>query len=203
MNSTDIFNHIRPKLGVSEVQKDALYELIKEGAKIETLAKFVGLLVTDNSPKPEQQTSGFSLSQLSIDRLANVNAGLVKVVKRAIEISEVDFMVVQGVRTKEQAWENWGKGRTVDQLKAKGVPTKYAKPKESKVTWLADPLNSKHIGGFAVDLAPTPYALFKDDVPRHIKISEAMKKAAKELDVKIEYGGDWKTSKDYPHYQIP
>ena len=33
----------------------------------------------------------FNLSKRSLDRLAGVHADLVKVVKRAIEISEIDF----------------------------------------------------------------------------------------------------------------
>jgi len=29
-----------------------------------------------------------------------------------------------------------------------------------------------------------------------------MKQAAAELGVKLIWGGDWKTSKDYPHFEI-
>lgn len=202
MNSTDIFNHIRPKLGVTEDQKNALYDLVNQGAKIETIAQFVGLSITDNSPKPEQQNSGYFLSDLSLSRLDGVDSRLVKVIKRAIELTEVDFMVVQGKRTKEQAWENWGKGRTVAELKAKGVPTFYAQPDKAKVTWLSNPLGSKHISGTAVDVSPVPYATYKDDIPRHKKMAEAVKKAAEELGVSIVWGGDWKSSKDYPHFEL-
>lgn len=202
MKSTDIFNHIRPKIGVSEKQKDALYELINQGAKIETIAEFVGLIKGDEVINKDQDKSEFSLSQISIDRLSGVHPDLVKVVKRAIEISPIDFMVVQGLRTKEQAWENWGKGRTAAQLKAKGVPVKYAKPNESKVTWLSNPLSSNHMTGNAVDLAPVPYAKYKDDIDRHKIMAESVKKAAIELGVKIEWGGDWKSAKDYPHFEI-
>ena len=55
----------------------------------------------------------FVLSKLSLGRLNGVDANLVKVVQRAIEITPQDFMVVEGVRTKEQCYINYGKGRTV------------------------------------------------------------------------------------------
>jgi len=38
--------------------------------------------------------------------------------------------------------------------------------------------------------------------PLYEKISKAFKEAAKELEVKITWGGDWKTFKDGVHYQI-
>ena len=43
----------------------------------------------------------FKLSQKSLDRLSGVHPDLVAVVKRAIEITEVDFAVLEGVRSKE------------------------------------------------------------------------------------------------------
>lgn len=143
--------------------------------------------------------SKYKLSDKSLQRLNGVDSNLVKVVKRAIEITEQDFSVLEGVRTKEQCYINYGKGRTSTELAIKGIPASYSKPKEAKVTWLNNPLGSKHVTGKAVDLIP--YPLSWGDIPSFIKISEAMKKAAKELGIKIEYGGDWK-QKDYPHYEV-
>ncbi|MDA1255972.1 MAG: M15 family peptidase, partial [Proteobacteria bacterium] len=78
----------------------------------------------------------YILSKLSLSRLVGLNVNLEAVVKRAIEITEQDFMVVEGVRSKEQCYINYGKGRTAAQCTAKGVPAKYAQPKLAKVTWL-------------------------------------------------------------------
>ena len=78
----------------------------------------------------------FKLSQRSLNRLVGVNENLVSVVKRAIEISEVDFMVVEGLRTKQRQEELYAQGRT--------KPGKI-------VTWT---MKSKHIDGLAVDIAP-------------------------------------------------
>lgn len=141
-----------------------------------------------------------ALSKTSLNRLQGVNPNLVKVVKRAIQITKQDFTVIQGLRSVEEAYTNYGKGRTAAQLKTKGVPVKYARPKEAKVTWLNNPLGSKHISGKAVDLCP--YPIDWDDLDKFRLIADAMLKAAKELGVHVSWGGTWKTAKDYPHFEI-
>lgn len=150
----------------------------------------------------------FVLSQRSLLRLTGVNPNLVKVVKRAIEISTVDFMVLEGVRSIEQCYINYGKGRTVAQCQAKGVPSKYAKPDEAKVTWLSHPLASKHVSGRAVDLVP--YPVDWSDLKKFDAIAQAMFIAARELGVVIRWGADWdadgkpreKGEYDSPHFEI-
>ena len=79
--------------------------------------------------EPLPNTSGFNLSQTSLDKLKGVNPELVKVVKRAIQISKQDFAVNEGLRTIERQRQlvNSGASQT---------------------------MNSRHIGGFAVDLVP-------------------------------------------------
>lgn len=143
----------------------------------------------------------FVLSNLSLSRLEGVHPSLLNVVKRAIEITTQDFLVVEGVRSKEQCYINYGKGRTVEQCLSKGVPAKYAQPKLAKVTWLNNPLSSKHVTGKAVDLVP--YPVDWKDLKKFKKISDAMQQAAKEMEVTLEWGGDWKKSKDYPHFELP
>ena len=153
------------------------------------------------------------LSQQSLDRLSGVHPNLQKVVKRAIEISEQDFSVLEGVRSDEQCYINWGKGRTAAQCQAKGVPAKYAKPTVAKVTWLNNPLSSNHRKkpdgyGHAVDLAP--YPLDWNDLTKFDKISKAMFAAAKELGITIRWGADWdndgkpreRGETDSPHFEV-
>ncbi|RSN84443.1 M15 family peptidase [Acinetobacter baumannii] len=142
----------------------------------------------------------YILSRLSLSRLAGLNTKLDAVVKRAIEITEQDFLVVEGVRSKEQCYINYGKGRTVAQCVAKGVPSQYAQPTLAKVTWLNNPLSSKHTTGKAVDLVP--YPVDWNDLSKFKKVAVAMKQAAKELGVELDWGGDWKSSKDYPHFEL-
>jgi peptidoglycan L-alanyl-D-glutamate endopeptidase CwlK len=119
----------------------------------------------------------YKLSQRSIDRLKGVHPDLVSVVKLAIERSEIDFMVIEGLRTKERQKE----------LVAAGA---------SKT------MNSRHITGHAVDLAAYINGI-RWDWPLYEKIAKAMKQAAYELNIRIEWGGDWKSFKDGPHFQIP
>ena len=92
-------------------------------------------------------------------------------------------------------------------------PTKYAKPAEPKVTWLNNPLASKHClqadgTGHAVDLVPWPIdwgTLSKFD-----EIARAMMQAAKTLNVSIRWGADWdrdgkpreRGETDSPHFEI-
>ena len=200
MKSTEIFDFMRPN-GLTDDQVKALYLLLDQGAKIETIAQFVGMAKPTEgvSPKPK-----FSFSNTSLTRLQTCHPDIQKVIHRAMEITTMDFMVLEGERTKEQAYINWGKGRTAAQLSAKGIPTKYAQPSLSKVTWLSDPLNSKHIkqkDGYvhAIDLCPYPISW--EDIPAFQKLGKIIKQAAKDVNVKIEWGGDW-SKPDYPHVQI-
>lgn len=150
----------------------------------------------------------FVLSKLSLGRLNGVDANLVKVVQRAIEITPQDFMVVEGVRSKEQCYINYGKGRTVAQCTAKGVPAKYAQPKLAKVTWLNNPLSSKHVSGKAVDLVP--YPVNWNDLTKFDQVAKAMFAAAKELGVSIRWGANWDNDGNYrekgeydsPHFEL-
>lgn len=119
----------------------------------------------------------FKLSQRSLDRMKGVDERLVNVVKRAIEISEVDFCVTEGLRTKE---------RQVELMKAGATRT----------------MNSKHIVGKAVDLAAIVEGQVRWDWPLYPKLATAMKRAAEILNVDIEWGGDWVTFKDGPHFQL-
>lgn len=142
----------------------------------------------------------YKLSKRSLTNLQGVNTNLVKVVQRAIEIAKQDFMVTEGLRSREQCCINYGKGRTAQQCTQKGVPAKYAQPNISKVTWLNNPFASKHTQGRAVDLVP--YPVDWNDLAKFRLIAEAMKQAAKELNVSINWGGDWQKTKDYPHFEV-
>lgn len=198
--SKEIFDFMR-KHSLVQRQVDAFYKLLEQGADINTIALFAGLspktIVEEN--KEEKKLSNFKLSQRSLNSLNGVDPNLVKVVKRAIELTEQDFIVIEGLRTREQMMINYGKGRTAAQLAVHGIPASYAKPKEAKVTWLNNPFASNHAKGKAVDIVPNPVDW--SDISKFKKINEAMQAAAKELGVKLSYGGDW-AKKDYPHWEL-
>lgn len=183
MNSKTIFDFIRPKLGSNQAQYDALLRILNAGAKVEDLAIFVGMSTqqTDGmeSGGIDKSTGNFKLSQRSLDRLNGINPTLVKVVKRAIEISQYDFMVVEGLRTIE-------------------TQKKYVAEGKSKT------MNSYHLTGHAVDLAPLENGAidWNNKKGQFDAVAKAMKQAANELGVDVEWGGDWKSFVDKPHFQI-
>jgi len=119
----------------------------------------------------------YSLSEKSINRLEGVNSSLVQVVKRAIELTTIDFGVTEGLRTVERQKELFATGKS-------------------------QTMKSKHIVGRAVDLVAMPNGRVSWEWKYYIHIATAMKQAAKELGVDIEWGGDWTTLKDGVHFQL-
>lgn len=119
----------------------------------------------------------FYLGEKSLSKLIGVHPDLAKVVNLAITKSPVDFIVTEGVRSIERQ----------KQLVAAGA---------------SRTMNSRHITGHAVDLAAMVDHEVRWDWPLYSKIAQAMKDAAIELKVTIQWGGDWKMFKDGPHFQL-
>lgn len=152
----------------------------------------------------------YRLGTQSRDRLKGVHPQLVRIVERAIEISTVDFMVLEGVRATQRQHELYGHGRTAAELRAVGVDPRLAKPASAKVTWT---LNSNHFVkadsfGHAVDLVPFPVDW--NDTAKFNAIAAAMFAAAKELGIGLRWGADWdrdgkpreRGESDSPHFEL-
>ncbi|AIB07060.1 endolysin [Salmonella phage 9NA] len=122
--------------------------------------------------------SNFKFSQRSENNLKGVNADLVKIVRRALQLSSVDFGITEGLRTVERQ----------RQLVATGK---------------SQTMNSRHISGHAVDVFAYPTSAGSWEWKYYEQIATAFKQAAKELNIPVEWGGDWKTLKDGPHFQLP
>lgn len=120
----------------------------------------------------------FRLSSRSLGRLGGLHSDLVTVVERAIQITDVDFTVLEGLRTASRQQELYKAGATTT-------------------------LNSRHLTGHAVDLGAWVTGSVRWDWPLYHRIADAMKAAAAECGVPIEWGGDWKSFKDGPHFQLP
>lgn len=153
-------------------------------------------------------------------RLVGLHPDLVKVLRRAIATSPLDFTIIEGLRSDEQCYINFGKGRTATQCTAAGCPAKYAQPAAAKVTWLKNPLSSNHRKkadgfGHAVDIYPYPVSLVlkgkaKDYEPLFDKIAKTMFQAAKDVGVSIRWGADWdidnipreRGETDNPHFEL-
>lgn len=119
----------------------------------------------------------YKLGPRSQSRLKGVHHDLVRVVEHAIEITTVDFTVLEGLRSPERqkALVEIGASQT---------------------------LNSRHITGHAVDLGAWAGDEVRWDWPLYHKIASAMKESAQQLDIKIVWGGDWRSFKDGPHFEL-
>ena len=110
--------------------------------------------------------SRFRLSARSIERLNGVNTDLIMVVQRAIQLTEVDFGVVEGLRSVERQQE----------LVSRGA---------SKT------MRSKHLTGEAVDLVAYLGPRVSWELSLYDEIADAMRQAAVNIDVGIRWGGAW------------
>ena len=117
----------------------------------------------------------YKLGKRSLQSLSGVHPDMVAVVKRAIEITEQDFTVIEGIRNINRQRELYKAGKSTT-------------------------MNSRHITGHAVDMVPWPVDW--DDLERFEVVSKAMKAAAEELDISLVWGGDWKSFYDAPHFEL-
>lgn len=113
-----------------------------------------------------------TLNARSLANLQGVHPDLVAIVTKAAE--KAPFLVTEGLRSLERQ----------KKLKAAG---------KSRT------LNSRHLTGHAVDLCDCDGCYDHGDMTA---ISAAMKDAAKELGLTIEWGGDWPKAWDTPHFQL-
>lgn len=112
------------------------------------------------------QTSKYYLGAKSIANLDGVRPQLVTVVHRCIEITPIDFCVVEGVRSTARQKEVYNTG----------------------ASWT---LKSKHLTGAAVDLMP----LFRNKRTWHwacyFQLATAMRDASLDVAIPVKWGGGW------------
>lgn len=108
----------------------------------------------------------FQLSEKSLNTLQGVHPKLVSVVKRAIQVTKVDFGVIEGLRSLERQKELFAakKSQTMD---------------------------SKHLKGQAVDLMVYFKGQPSWELNLYDEVADAMKIAAGELDAAIRWGAAW------------
>lgn len=163
---------------LTNAEVEDLLFLLKDREELKPLADKLKPSVSNTVTPATPAQAKFKLGATSLARLKGVHPDLVKVVKRAIELTPIDFTVLEGLRTKERQ----------KQLVAKGA---------SKT------MNSRHLTGDAVDIAPLVDGKVTWDWKYYNQLAPIIKQAAKELGINIEWGGDWKTFKDGPHWQRP
>lgn len=124
----------------------------------------------------------FGAKSLKLLDNAKLHPKLRQLMNEAIKTSPIDFTVIETVRTIEQQKIYVAKGVSKT-MKSRHIPS-------TNKSGLCE----------AVDIAP--YPINWKDISRFIKLSQHIKLVAKQLNISIEYGGDWKTFKDYPHYEL-
>lgn len=134
------------------------------------------------------------LGQRSLSRLEGVHPDLVRVIKKAAAMSSLDFTVLEGMRSKARQQQLMKQGATKT-------------------------LNSRHLTGHAVDIAPMVDGTVRWDWPLYLQLAEVVRSASVAENVPIRWGGTWKlltniqgpiTAKilsrsfpDGPHFELP
>ena len=126
----------------------------------------------------EKEVGRYRLGTRSLARLQGVHPDLERVVKLAIQLTPVDFAVLEGLRTQERQAKLFDAGAS-------------------------QTLRSRHLTGHAVDLGAWVDNRVAWDWGLYYRIADAVKAAAEELEIPIEWGGDWRSFKDGPHWQLP
>jgi len=108
----------------------------------------------------------FTFGQKSLRELEGVNPRLAAVVHRALELTEQDFGVHDGLRTREEQQALLLAGAT-------------------------ETLNSKHLTGYAVDLVPYVNGKLRWEFQPAYVVASAVRQAAKEQGVALRWGCAW------------
>lgn len=117
------------------------------------------------------------------DRLEKLHPDLAAVVREAAKHTPWDIAVIETLRTRERQQQlvNQGASQT---------------------------MRSRHLAGpdglaRAVDIAPAPDGQISWAWPLYHELANYVKDAATKLEQTIEWGGDWTSFKDGPHWQLP
>jgi peptidoglycan L-alanyl-D-glutamate endopeptidase CwlK len=119
----------------------------------------------------------FAFGSRSLRRMSGIHPDLRKVMDRAITITDMDFTVLEGLRTlaQQRKYYSIGKSRT---------------------------MRSRHLTGHAIDIAPLVDGKITWDWAIYDRFAPVVKQAAQDVGIKIEWGGDWNW-RDGPHWQLP
>ena len=123
-------------------------------------------------------SKAWKLSARDLKRLEGVHESIRCVLERAASNGAPPFAVIEGLRTVKRQRE----------LVARGA---------------SRTMKSRHIHGFAVDIAPLIGGKISWDWPAFYPLEKAIKAAATAENVNLKWGGDWRTFKDGPHWELP
>lgn len=100
-------------------------------------------------------------------------------------IKEIDFIIICGARTLEDQQKAYNEGFSkIDGIKKKSMHQ----------------ISKDRPKSLAVDMLP--YPLNWNDAKGHKEFADKVLKKAADLGIKIVWGGNWKTFKDRPHFEL-
>ena len=120
----------------------------------------------------------YSFGTKSSERLAQVHPDLQRVFNEAIKNSPLDFSITEGLRTIERQKELFSSGKS-------------------------QTMRSRHLDGHAVDIGVLVNGALNWDFNNYQLVADHVKSVASKLGITIEWGGDWMSLKDGPHFQLP
>ncbi|CAI1659415.1 Uncharacterised protein [Serratia quinivorans] len=120
----------------------------------------------------------WTFSRRSCAVLKEIHPDLARVVRRALVLSPVDFVVIEGRRSSIRQQKLFAAGASLTK-------------------------NSRHLTGHAVDIAPwISHAIPWNDWSSFECVAQAMMQAAQELSIPLVWGGSWESFKDGPHFEL-
>lgn len=121
----------------------------------------------------------YKFSKRSKDNLSTADEKLQLLFNEVIK--EFDCTVIEGHRSLERQKELFYKGASqIDGISKKG--------------------KHNYFPSRAVDVVP--YPLDWNDIESFKLLASVVKRKALDLGINVQWGGDWKNFKDYPHWQI-
>ena len=128
----------------------------------------------------------YSFSKRSLDNLKNADKRLVDICNELIKIT--DFTVIESYRSIERQQELFKKGFSkIDGIKKKG--------------------KHNYFPSLAIDIIPfkkghNPFDGSKESDLMFNELAKQFKEVAKQLNIKIQWGGDWVSFSDKPHFEL-
>ncbi len=138
-----------------------------------------------------------TLGKRSRESLKGVHPDLIRVMQEAIKECPIDFTITSGVRTTAEQQKLYAQGRTKPGPRVTNVDGVVRKSNHQ----------AKSDGfGYAIDLYPYVDGTVQVNNPKVKEwldtIADHILKVAFCLKVKIDWGGNWKSLVDRPHFEL-
>ena len=187
--------------------KDFVGEKLNEGGKVLEITKAYAeneKIVLETKQAEETAVKKYAFSEQSLRLFKNVHPDLTKIMEEAIADSPYDFRITAGARTAEEQNALYQLGRTRAGNKVTNCDGYKSK---SNHQIKADGY------GYAVDIficgkydEQGNYIKFNTqegyDFKKVKAVADHIKKIAKDKNIKVEWGGDWKGGWDSPHFEL-